>query len=394
MTLEEIQQQHDGALMATYGRFPVALEQGKGAVATDVDGRQYIDFGSGIGVNSLGYCDDGWAKAVSEQAARLQHVSNLYYQPVQVAFAAELCAATGMSRVFLANSGAEANECAIKLARKYSRDTYGDDRYEIITLRQSFHGRTMATLTATGQDALHVSFDPFIPGFAYVPAGDIEALRQAISARTCAVMLECIQGEGGVIAQDPAYLQAVEALCREHDLLLIVDEVQTGAGRTGKLLASENAGSHPDVVTMAKGLGGGLPIGACLCNEKCKDVMQPGSHGSTFGGNPVVCAGARYVLSRLTAPGFLDEVAQKGAYMREKIAAMPHVCAVRGQGMMIGILLDEGLQARAVAEQCLQNGLLILTAKTLLRLLPPLTISYEEIDRGLAILQKVLEGAN
>lgn len=394
MTLEEIQQQHDGALMATYGRFPVALEQGKGAVATDVDGRQYIDFGSGIGVNSLGYCDDGWVKAVSEQAARLQHVSNLYYQPVQVAFAAELCAATGIGRVFLANSGAEANECAIKLARKYSRDTYGDDRYEIITLRQSFHGRTMATLTATGQDALHVSFDPFIPGFAYVPAGDIEALRQAISARTCAVMLECIQGEGGVIAQDPAYLQAVEALCREHDLLLIVDEVQTGAGRTGKLLASENAGIHPDVVTMAKGLGGGLPIGACLCNEKCKDVMQPGSHGSTFGGNPVVCAGARYVLSRLTAPGFLDEVAQKGAYMREKIAAMPHVCAVRGQGMMIGILLDEGLQARAVAEQCLQNGLLILTAKTLLRLLPPLTISYEEIDRGLAILQKVLEGAN
>jgi acetylornithine/N-succinyldiaminopimelate aminotransferase len=394
MTLEEIQQQHDGALMATYGRFPVALEQGKGAVATDVDGRQYIDFGSGIGVNSLGYCDDGWVKAVSEQAARLQHVSNLYYQPVQVDFAAELCAATGMSRVFLANSGAEANECAIKLARKYSRDTYGDDRYEIITLRQSFHGRTMATLTATGQDALHVSFDPFIPGFAYVPAGDIEALRQAISARTCAVMLECIQGEGGVIAQDPAYLQAVEALCREHDLLLIVDEVQTGAGRTGKLLASENAGIHPDVVTMAKGLGGGLPIGACLCNEKCKDVMQPGSHGSTFGGNPVVCAGARYVLSRLTAPGFLDEVAQKGAYMREKIAAMPHVCAVRGQGMMIGILLDEGLQARTVAEQCLQNGLLILTAKTLLRLLPPLTISYEEIDRGLAILQKVLEGAN
>ena len=303
MTLEEIQQQHDGALMATYGRFPVALEQGKGAVATDVDGRQYIDFGSGIGVNSLGYCDDGWVKAVSEQAARLQHVSNLYYQPVQVDFAAELCAATGMSRVFLANSGAEANECAIKLARKYSRDTYGDDRYEIITLRQSFHGRTMATLTATGQDALHVSFDPFIPGFAYVPAGDIEALRQAISARTCAVMLECIQGEGGVIAQDPAYLQAVEALCREHDLLLIVDEVQTGAGRTGKLLASENAGIHPDVVTMAKGLGGGLPIGACLCNEKCKDVMQPGSHGSTFGGNPVVCAGARYVLSRLFGRG-------------------------------------------------------------------------------------------
>lgn len=393
MTLEEIKQQHDAALMPTYGRFPVALAQGKGAVATDVEGRSYIDFGSGIGVNALGYCDEGWVKAVSKQAGRLQHVSNLYYQPVQTAFAAELCQATGMSRVFLANSGAEANECAIKLARKYSRDQYGEGRYEIITLRQSFHGRTLTTLTATGQDALHVSFDPFTPGFAYVPAGDIDALREAVSNRTCAVLLECIQGEGGVIAQSPDYLRAVDSLCREKDLLLMVDEVQTGAGRTGKLLAFQHAGIQPDVVTMAKGLGGGLPIGACLCSDKCKDVMGPGSHGSTFGGNPVVCAGARYILSRLTAPGFLDEVAKKGAYIREKIGTMPHVEEVRGQGLMIGIKLSDDRQARTVAEQCLQNGLLILTAKTLLRLLPPLTITYQEIDQGLAILKTVLEGA-
>lgn len=390
MSFRTIKQQHDEALMPTYGRFAVALEQGKGAVATDVEGNTYIDFGSGIGVNALGYCDESWVKAVSEQAARLQHISNLYYQPVQTALAAELCQATGMSRVFFGNSGAEANECAIKLARKYSRDTYGEGRYEIITLRQSFHGRTLATLTATGQDALHTSFDPFMPGFVYVPAGDVEALEAAITPSTCGVMLECIQGEGGVLPLEPDYLQAVEAICREQDLLMMVDEVQTGAGRTGKLLACEHAGIHPDVVTMAKGLGGGLPIGACLCADKYKDVMAAGSHGSTFGGNPVVCAGARYVLSRLTADGFLDEVAKKGDYIREALAAMPGVKTVRGQGLMIGVEL-ETVEARAVVEQCLEKGLLILTAKTLVRLLPPLTISFEEIDQGLAILKSVLE---
>lgn len=391
MTFETIKQQHDEALMPTYGRFSVALEQGKGVVATDVEGNSYIDFGSGIGVNSLGYCDEGWVKAVSEQAARLQHVSNLYYQPVQTALAAELCEATGMSRVFFGNSGAEANECAIKLARKYSRDRYGEGRYEIITLRQSFHGRTVATLTATGQDALHTSFDPFLPGFVYVPAGDMDALKSAITERTCAVMLECIQGEGGVLPLPVDYLQAVEALCREKDLLMMVDEVQTGAGRTGKLLACQNAGIHPDVVTMAKGLGGGLPIGACLCTDKYKSVMSAGSHGSTFGGNPVVCAGARYVLSRLTQDGFLDEVAEKGAYIRDAVAQMPGVKTVRGQGLMIGVEL-ENAEARTVVERCLEKGLLILTAKTLVRLLPPLTISYDEIDQGLAILKSVLEG--
>ena len=388
MTLEEIQQQHDGALMATYGRFPVALEQGKGAVATDVDGRQYIDFGSGIGVNSLGYCDDGWVKAVSEQAARLQHVSNLYYQPVQVDFAAELCAATGMSRVFLANSGAEANECAIKLARKYSRDTYGDDRYEIITLRQSFHGRTMATLTATGQDALHVSFDPFIPGFAYVPAGDIEALRQAISARTCAVMLELIQGEGGVMALDPDYVQAVRKLCDEKDLVLIVDEVQTGVGRTGTFLCCEHYNLKPDVVTLAKGLGGGLPIGAVLMNEKVAEGMGPGTHGSTFGGNPVVCAGANVVVDRMDQ-SFLANVNERAVQLRAGIAKLPHVKSISGIGLMVGIEFYD-LKAADVLVACREAGLLVLTAKTRLRLLPPLTLSEHDVDMALEILSDVL----
>lgn len=392
MTFEDTKQQHDKSLMPTYGRFPVALESGHGSTATDTQGKAYIDFGSGIGVNSLGFSDAEWVSAVSGQAARLQHISNLYYSPVQTAFAAELCEATGMSRVFLSNSGAEANECALKLARKYSRDAYGEGRYEIITLQQSFHGRTMATLTATGQEALHVHFDPFLPGFVYAQAGDMDSLQAAASDRTCAVMLECIQGEGGVIALPGEYLRAVEAFCRQRDLLLIIDEVQTGAGRTGKLLACEHAGVHPDVVTMAKGLGGGLPIGACLCADRLKDVLGPGTHGSTFGGNPVVCAGARVVLSRLTAPGFLDEIVEKGAYMREKLAAMPHVAEVRGQGLMIGIRLERG-EARTIAEQCLNGGLLVLTAKTLLRLLPPLTITYGEIDRGLAILNTVLEGA-
>ncbi len=390
MTLEEIKTQHDGAMMPTYGRFSVALESGAGAVATDVAGKEYIDFGSGIGVNALGYCDEGWVAAVSEQTARLQHVSNLYYQPVQTALAEKLCRITGMSRVFFGNSGAEANECAIKLARKYSRDKYGEGRFEIITLRQSFHGRTLATLTATGQDVLHTNFDPFLPGFVYVPAGDMAALSAAITDRTCGVMLECIQGEGGVLPLEADYLQEVEALCRQQDVLLMVDEVQTGAGRTGKFLACEHAGIHPDIVTMAKGLGGGLPIGACLCTDKLSEVMSAGSHGSTFGGNPVVCAGASYVLSRLTAEGFLDGVTQKGDYIREKLAAMPGIAGVRGQGLMIGIELETA-DAREIVAACLEEGLLILTAKALLRMLPPLTITYDEIDRGLAVLRKVLE---
>lgn len=390
MTLDEIQKQHDAALMPTYGRFPVALASGHGATAIDVEGRAYIDFGSGIGVNALGYCDEGWVRAVQEQAAALQHISNLYYSPVQVQFAAELCAATGMGRVFLCNSGAEANECAIKLARKYSFDKYGEGRSTIVGLENSFHGRTLTTLSATGQDVFHQYFFPFTEGFSFAKAGDLDSLKNKLDGSVCAVLLECVQGEGGVVALDKAYVQAVQALCRERDVLLLVDEVQTGAGRTGTFLACEQLGLQPDVVTMAKGLGGGLPIGACLCTQALGGVMSAGMHGSTFGGNPVACAAGRYMLSRLTQPAFLEEVARKGAAIRQRLAAMPHVREVRGMGMMIGVVLDAGT-ARAVAEDCLQSGLLILTAKTLLRLLPPLNITREELDKGLSILESVLE---
>lgn len=390
MTLDEIQKQHDAALMPTYGRFPVALASGHGATAIDVEGRAYIDFGSGIGVNALGYCDEGWVRAVQEQAAALQHIANLYYSPVQVQFAAELCAATGMGRVFLCNSGAEANECAIKLARKYSFDKYGKGRSTIVGLENSFHGRTLTTLSATGQDVFHQYFFPFTEGFSFAKAGDLDSLKDKLDGSVCAVLLECVQGEGGVVALDKAYVQAVQALCREKDVLLLVDEVQTGAGRTGTFLACEQLGLQPDVVTMAKGLGGGLPIGACLCTQALGGVMSAGMHGSTFGGNPVACAAGRYMLSRLTQPAFLEEVACKGAAIRQRLAAMPHVREVRGMGMMIGVVLDAGT-ARAVAEDCLQNGLLILTAKTLLRLLPPLNITREELDKGLSILESVLE---
>ena len=389
MDFEQVKQVHDSALMPTYGRFPVAIESGHGSVAVDVNGKEYIDFGSGIGVNALGYCEPGWVQAVAKQAAALQHISNLYYSPVQVAFAQELCAAANMGRVFLCNSGAEANECAIKLARKYSFDKYGGGRSCIVGLANSFHGRTITTLAATGQDSFHQVFFPFTEGFVFAQAGDMADLESKIDSTVCAVMLECVQGEGGVIALDPAYLQAVEQLCREKDLLLIVDEVQTGAGRTGKFLACEHAGIRPDVVTMAKGLGGGLPVGACLCAEKLKDVMNAGMHGSTFGGNPVVCAAGRYMLRTITDPAFLAEVTRKGEVLRERISRMPHVAQVRGLGMMLGVVLDKGT-AREAAEKCLENGLLILTAKTLLRLLPPLNITDEELEKGLSILEKTL----
>ncbi len=379
----------DGGLMPTYGRFPVELDHGRGAVAIDTNGKEYIDFGSGIGVNALGYCDPGWVQAVGKQAARLQHTSNLYDNPVQTAFARELCAAAGMARVFLCNSGAEANECALKLARKYSFDKYGEGRNTVITLENSFHGRTVTTLAATGQAAFHQYFYPFTEGFRYLPANDLAAMEQALDGTVCAVLLECVQGEGGVMPLDPAYLRGVRELCSDRDVLLLIDEVQTGAGRTGRFLACEHADVRPDVVTLAKGLGGGLPIGACLCTEALGSVLSSGTHGSTFGGNPVACAAGRYMLTRLTDPALLAEVEEKGVYLRARLEALPHVTQVRGLGMMLGAVLD-GAEAKDVAARCVQAGLLILTAKTLLRLLPPLNITKEEMDQGLERLEAVL----
>ena len=377
------------SLMPTYKRFDVEIVSGKGAIAIDVSGKEYIDFGAGIGVNSLGYADHGWADAISKQAHTLQHTSNLYHTPLQKELARELCNKTGFASVFLANSGAEANECAIKLARKYSKDKYGAGRSTIITLNNSFHGRTITTLAASAQDGLHTNFDPFTPGFFYVPAGDIEALDKAMDGSVCAVMLEPVQGEGGVLPVDTEYLKVLARLAHKRDVLLIYDEVQTGVGRTGKLYAYEHLGITPDILTSAKGLGGGLPIGVCMAREKLANVLSSGSHGSTFGGNPVVCAGALYTLSKIANEQFLNEVTRKGNLMKTKLEKMQNVKSVRGLGMMIGVELEKGV-SREIAEKCVENGVLVLTAKSLLRFLPPLNISDEEIEAGLSVVEKVL----
>jgi len=336
MDSEKVIKRDNEYVLHTYNRSPIVLEKGHGLYAEGPEGQKYLDFTSGIGVNSLGYCDLAWAEAVSQQAHKLQHTSNLYYTAPCGKLAKKLCKRTGMSKVFFGNSGAEANEGAIKAARKYSVDHYGKDRYNVITLVNSFHGRTLATLTATGQEVFHNYFGPFNEGFQYVPAGDIEALRELVDRHTCAVMMELIQGEGGVMALDPEYVQAVRALCDEKDLVLIVDEVQTGVGRTGTFLCCEHYNLKPDIVTLAKGLGGGLPIGAVLMNEKVAEGMGPGTHGSTFGGNPVVCAGANVVVDRLDQ-SFLAQVSERAVQLRTGLAKLPHVKNISGIGLMVGI---------------------------------------------------------
>lgn len=387
MKFEQIKEDESKYMMNTFSRYDTAIESGKGATAKDINGREYIDFTAGIGVNCLGFCDEGWVKAVSGQLSKLQHISNLYYSPVQTECAKQLCVRTGLDKVFFANSGAEANECAIKLARKYSFDKYGENRNEIIALNNSFHGRTMATLSATGQAAFHQYFFPFSEGFVFADANDIESVKAKISGKTCAVMMELVQGEGGVMPLDKDFVLEVEKLCNENDLVLIIDEVQTGVGRTGKLYCYENYGINPDIVTSAKGLGGGLPFGACICGKKLSHVFQPGNHGSTFGGNPVACAGAIEILNRVDNREFLSSVAEKGEYIKQRLLKMNGVSEVRGMGLMIGVVLEKD-NAKQAAAKCVENGLLILTAKKLLRLLPPLNIGYDEIDKGLEILEK------
>ena len=381
-------EQFNEHVMQTYGRIGLVMESGHGQTAVGEDGKEYIDFGSGIGTNSLGYCDLAWAEAVSQQAHKLQHTSNLYYTAPCGKLAKKLCKRTGMSKVFFGNSGAEANEGAIKAARKYSVDHYGKDRYNVITLVNSFHGRTLATLTATGQEVFHNYFGPFNEGFQYVKAGDIDALTEMVDRHTCAVMMELIQGEGGVMALDPDYVQAVRKLCDEKDLVLIVDEVQTGVGRTGTFLCCEHYNLKPDVVTLAKGQGGGLPIGAVLMNEKVAEGMGPGTHGSTFGGNPVVCAGANVVVDRMDQ-SFLANVNERAVQLRAGIAKLPHVKSISGIGLMVGIEFYD-LKAADVLAACREAGLLVLTAKTRLRLLPPLTLTAHDVEKALAILNEVL----
>lgn len=373
----------------SYGRFDVCLTKGKGSVLYDDNDKKYIDFTSGIGVNSFGICDDIWKDAVISQLGKIQHTSNLYYTEPCAFLAKLLCEKSKMYNVFFANSGAEANEGAIKFARKYSSDKYGENRSTIITLEDSFHGRTITTLSATGQDVFHKDFGPFTQGFKYCPANDCNTLKDMITDDVCAIMFECIQGEGGVNNLDDEFIKTINQIAKDNDILMIVDEVQTGNGRTGKYFSYEHFNISPDIVTTAKGMAGGLPMGAVLFGEKVKDVVTPGSHGSTFGGNPIACAGAVSIVERIDDT-FLNSVTEKGKYIVDKLNDIKGVKDISGMGIMIGILTDK--DAGEVAKKCLDKGLLVLTAhKNKVRLLPALNINYNEIDEGIEILREVIE---
>ena len=391
MTSKDIMALTDQYIMHTYGRFPVAIDHGEGATLYDPEGNAYIDFTSGIGVTDLGYGNTAWADAIAAQARKLGHVSNLFYTEPAARLAEILCKRTGESCVFFANGGGEANEGMIKLARKYSFDKYGKDRATIITLNNSFHGRTITTLMATGQEVFHNYFFPFTEGFRYADANDLDSLEDAAGSDVCAVMMELVQGEGGVLPLDKEYVQAVAKICAERDGLLLVDEVQTGVGRTGSLFAFQQYGVLPDVVSFAKGIAGGLPMSGILANEKCRDVLGPGMHATTFGANPV-CAAAGLVVQETLSDAFLQEVNAKGEYLRSSIEALDLPCfgETRGLGLMIGIEVKDGYTNKAIANKLIENGLLVLTAGPGMRLLPPLVISKEEMDRGLAIMKKVL----
>ncbi|MBQ9974699.1 MAG: aspartate aminotransferase family protein [Oscillospiraceae bacterium] len=391
MSFEQLKQTDHQYVMQSYGRFVVAIDHGKGATLWDVEGIEYIVFTSGIGVCSLGYGDVGWAEAIHAQALKLGHISNLFYSEPYISAAEKLCQRTGMSNAFFANSGAESNEGMIKLARKYSFDKYGKGRGTVITLNKSFHGRTITTLAATGQDVFHNYFFPFTEGFRHADANDMESLESVAGHDVCAVMMELVQGEGGVLPLDPAYVRQVAELCAQRDWLLLIDEVQTGVGRTGSLFAFQQYGIRPDVVSFAKGIAGGLPFGGIMANAKCAGVFTPGTHATTFGGNPIAAAAACHVLDRLDDE-VLAQVREKGQYLREQIEALDLPClgATRGLGLMIGIEVKGDRTNKELAAKLIENGLLCLTAGPGLRLLPPLTITKEEMDKGIAIMKAVL----
>lgn len=376
-------------IVNTYKRFDVVLTSGKGSTLIDENGKKYIDFSTGIGTNIYGIGDDEWKKAVIDQVNKIQHTSNLYYSEPQVRLAKLLCEKTGMKKVFFANSGAETNECAIKTARKYSFDKYGEGRYEIITLVNSFHGRTIATLSATGQDVFHKYFGPFVDGFKYAPANDIEALDKLISDKTCAIMIETVQGEGGVNALNPEFIKHIDKVCKEKDLVFIVDEVQTGNGRTGYLYSYMEYGVNPDVVTTAKGIAGGLPFGAILFSEKTEKTLGYGEHGTTFGGNPISAAAAYSVISRIDDK-LLTHVRDARKLIEEKLNGVKNITSVSGKGLMVGIGLKDGISAAEVVSKGIDAGVIALTAKTKVRLLPPLNISFEELEKGLDILIDII----
>lgn len=374
-------------LAHTYARFPVAITSGKGAIAVDDTGKEYIDLGTGIGVTAFGFCDEDWIGAVTSQLSRVQHTSNLYYSEPCIKLAKLLCQKTGMKKVFFSNSGAEANECAIKVARKYAADTFGDGRSTIITLENSFHGRTLTTLAATGQDKFHALFQPLTPGFVHTPANNFPALQKlALEIKPAAVLIECVQGEGGVNPLDRDFVVQTAAFCREQNILLMVDEVQTGNGRTGQLYAYMNFGIQPDVVTTAKGLGGGLPLGATLLGEKVQAVLNPGDHGSTFGGNPVACAGAYNILSRIDE-NLLSGVRAKSDWIFSALQGAKGIQSVTGMGLMIGIKTEK--PAPEILAKCRERGVLCLSAKEKVRLLPPLNIPDDLLHRAIEILKEV-----
>jgi acetylornithine/N-succinyldiaminopimelate aminotransferase len=393
MTSNEIKDLYKNNVMETYARFDVVIDHGEGATVYSPEGKEYVDFTSGIGVNCLGYGNKKWADAIYAQALKLPHMSNLFYTEPGAKLAQELTGRTGMSAAFFANSGGESNEGMIKLARKYSFDKYGKGRDKIVTLIQSFHGRTITTLAATGQESFHNYFFPFTEGFSHAKANDLEDVKNAVTKETCAVMIELIQGEGGVLPLEKEFVKQLADYCKDMDLLLLVDEVQTGVGRTGSLFAFQQYGIMPDVITFAKGIAGGLPMGGILANEKCAAVLTAGTHAATFGGNPIAAAGALEVLNQLT-PEQLSQVTEKGEYIRNAIKSwnFPMVREIRGMGLMIGVSVAGA--PKEIAAKCIGHGLLMLTAGSdAIRMLPPLTITYEELDKGLAILKSVLEEA-
>ncbi len=371
----------------TYGRFPVEIVSGRGSTLVGSDGKEYIDMGSGIGVTCFGFQDESWMAAVTAQLGKVQHTSNLYYTEPCALLAKALCEKTRLKKVFFGNSGAEANECAIKVARKYSAEKKGEGCHTIITLVNSFHGRTLTTLAATGQDHFHKLFRPLTPGFVHVPANDIRALEQAVAENSVAgILLECIQGEGGVLPLTREYIQAAAKLAKAQDIPLMIDEVQTGNGRTGSLYAYMQFDIQPDIVSTAKGLGGGLPIGACLMGEKVADVLGAGDHGSTYGGNPVCCAGALSVIERID-DALLSHVQEKSAYIFSQLQGAEGVESVSGMGLMLGIKTEK--PAKEVVNACMEQGVLCLTAKDKVRLLPALNIPMEQLQKAVAVLKSV-----
>ena len=387
MNLKELDSQY---VAHTYNRFPLEIVKGEGSLMWDAEGKEYIDLGSGIAVNLLGACDAGWIAAVEEQLHQIQHTSNLFYTAPQVKLAEQLCLRTGMKKVFFGNSGAEANECAIKVARRYAAAKKGEEYYTIITLVNSFHGRTITTLAATGQEVFHQDFKPLTAGFVHAPANDLAAVEQLVKEhKVAAIMVEPVQGEGGVLPLTAEFCQGLQRIADEQDILLVIDEVQTGNGRTGKLYGYMNFDLHPDVVTTAKGIGGGLPIGICMMGERVEEVLTPGSHGSTFGGNPIAAAGALHVLNRVDEK-LLKEVREKSAYLIERFTDAEGIKSVSGMGLMLGLETEK--PAAEVVARCRELGVLVLTAKTKVRLLPPLNIPMALLEKAAdVIIQAVKE---